>query len=59
MIKEDIPYLELKYFMQLMAQALNRTAIYHTYILTQDEMAPDTFYIWLNIPGLKINVPYA
>ena len=56
MIKEDIPYLEWTYLLQLMVQKLNETAIYHMEILTQQEMAPNTFYKWLNIP-LKINVP--
>ena len=56
MIKEDSPYLEWTYLLQLMVQTLNETAIYHMEILTQHEMAPNTFYRWLNIP-LKINVP--
>ena len=55
MIKEDIPYLKLTNSLQVMVQTLNETAIYHK-ILTQHEMAPNTFYKWLNIP-LKINVP--
>ena len=56
MIKEDIPYLKLTYLLQLMVQTLNEIAIYHMKILTQHEMAPNTFYKWLNIP-LKINIP--
>ena len=55
MFKEDIPYLELTYLMQLMVHTINETAIYQIKHLTQHEMAPDTFYILLNIP-LKINV---
>ena len=39
-----------------MVQTLNETAIYHMEILTQHEMAPNTFYKWLIIP-LKSNVP--
>ena len=35
MIKEDIPYLECIYLLQLMVQTLNETAIYHMEILTQ------------------------
>ena len=50
MIKEDIPYLEWTYLLQLMLQTLIETAIYHMEILTQHEMAPNTFYKWLNIP---------
>ena len=56
MIKEDIPYLEWTYLLQLMVQTLNETAIFQMEILTQHEMATNTFYKWLNIP-LKINVP--
>ena len=56
MIKEDIPCLELAYLLQLMVQTLNETAIYHIQILTQHEMAPNTFDKILNI-SLKINVP--
>ena len=56
MIKEDIPYLELTYLLQLMVQTLNETAIYHIKIITQHEMAPNMFYEWTNIP-LKVNVP--
>ena len=56
MIKKDIPYLELIYLLQLTVQTLNGTPIYHIKILNQHEMAPNTFYKWLNIP-LKINVP--
>ena len=44
MIKEDIPYIELTYLVQLMVQPLNETAIYLIKILTQHEMAPNTFY---------------
>ena len=50
MIKEDISYLEWTYLLQLMVQTLRETAIYHMEILTQHEMAPKTFYKWLNIP---------
>ena len=42
-IKEDIPYLELTNLLQLMVQTLNETTIYHMEILTQHEMAPNTF----------------
>ena len=35
---------------------INETAINYMEILTQLEMAPNTFCKWLNIP-LKINVP--
>ena len=41
MIKEDIPYPEFTYLLQLMVQTLNETAIYHMKILTQHEMAPN------------------
>ena len=34
MIKEDIPYLEWTYLLQLMVQTLNETAIYCMKILT-------------------------
>ena len=44
MVKEDIPYLELTYLLQLMVQTLNKTAIYIIKIITQHEMAPNTFY---------------
>ena len=44
MIKEDIPYLELTYLLQLMVQTLIETAIYHIQILTPHKMAPNTFY---------------
>ena len=44
------------YLLQLMVQTLNETAIYHIKILIQHEMAPNTFYKWLNIP-IKINIP--
>ena len=44
MIKEDIPYLELTYLLQLMVQTLNETAIYLIKNLTQHEMAPNMFY---------------
>ena len=44
MITEDIPYLDLTYLLQLMVQTLNETAIYLIKILTQHEMAPNTFY---------------
>ena len=57
MIKEDFPYLEWTYLLQLMVKKLNETAIYHIKILTQHELAPNMFYKWLNIP-LKINIPY-
>ena len=40
---------------QTPVQTLNETAIYFIKILTQHEMAPETF-LWLNIP-LEINVP--
>ena len=53
MIKEDIPYLELTYLLQLMEQTLNETAMYHIKILPQHEMAPNTFYKWLNIPRYR------
>ena len=43
MIKEDIPYREFSYLLQLMVQTLNETAIYHIKILTQHEMAPNMF----------------
>ena len=43
MIKEDIPRLEWTYILQLMVQTLHETAIYHMEILTQHEMAPNTF----------------
>ena len=56
MVQEDIPYLEWRYLLQLMVQTFNETAIYHMEILTQHEMAPNTFYKWLNIP-LKNNIP--
>ena len=42
MIKEDIPYLEWMYWLQLMVQTLNETAIYHMEILNQHERAPNT-----------------
>ena len=42
MIKEDIPYLEWIYLLQLMVQTLNETASYHMEILTQHERAPNT-----------------
>ena len=42
MIKEDIPYLELTYLLQLMVQTLNETAIDHIEILTQHEMGGKT-----------------
>ena len=42
MIKEDIPYLEWIYLLQLMVQTWNETAIYHMEILTQHERAPNT-----------------
>ena len=45
MIKEDIPYLEWTCLLQLMVQTLNETAIYHMEILTQHEMAPNTFFL--------------
>ena len=38
MIKEDIPYLDLTYLLQLMVQTLNETAVYHIQILTQHEI---------------------
>ena len=44
MIKEDIPYPEFTYLLQLMVQTLNETAIYHIKILTQPEMAPNMFF---------------
>ena len=40
-IKEDIPYLELTYLLQLLVQTLSDTAIYHMKNHTQHEMAPD------------------
>ena len=46
MIKEDMPYLEMlesTYLLQFMVQTLNETAIYLIKILTQHEMAPNTF----------------
>ena len=58
MIKEDIPYLEWTYLLQLMVQTLNETAVYHMEILTQHEMAPNMFYKWPNIPSFfKIIFP--
>ena len=33
MIKEDVPYLEITYLLELMVQTLNETAIYHIKIL--------------------------
>ena len=44
MIKKEISYLELTYLLQLMVQTLNETAVYHIQILTQHEVAPNTFY---------------
>ena len=44
MIEEDIPYFELAYLLQLMVQTLDEIAICLMKILTQHEMAPNTFY---------------
>ena len=44
MIKQDIPYPEFTYLLQLMVKTLNESAIYHTKIHTQHEMAPNMFY---------------
>ena len=43
LIKEDIPYPEFTYLLQLMVQTLNETALYHIQILAQHEMAPNMF----------------
>ena len=56
MIEEDIPYFELAYLLQIMVQTLDEIAICLMKILTQHEMAPNTFYKKLNI-RLKINIP--
>ena len=53
MIKEDIPYLESTYLLQLMVQTVNKTAIYLMKILTQHKMAPNTFYKWWKYIVLK------
>ena len=56
MIEEDISYFKSAYLRQLMVQTLDEIAFCLMIILTQHEMAPNTFYKWLNIP-LKINIP--
>ena len=57
MIKEDIPYLKLKYLLHSKVHTLHKIPIYHMKILTQHEMAPDMFEILLNIP-LKNSFPF-
>ena len=44
MIREDIPYIEWTYLLQLMVQKLNENAFYHMEILTQHKRAPNKFY---------------
>ena len=44
MIEKDIPYFELAYLLQLMVQILDEIAFCLMKILTQHEMAPNTFH---------------
>ena len=44
MIEEDIPYFESAYLLQLMVQILDEIAFCLMKILTQHEMAPNTFH---------------